>query len=60
MVPGALAVLEQRRRVVHVAHDEVRVAIVVEIADGQAPSDARDLQTRAGALRHVAEAARRD
>ena len=55
MVPGLLPVLEQCRRIVHVVDDEVEVAVVVEIPDGEAASDPGDLQAAAGALRHVTE-----
>ena len=55
VMAGPLPVLQQRRRVVHVVDDDVEIAVVVEIADGQAAADPRDLQARAGAIRHVAE-----
>ena len=54
-MPGALLVLEQRRRIVHVAHHDVGVAVVVEIADGQPPAHAGDPQAGAGTFGHVAE-----
>ena len=50
-----LPVLQQRRRIVHVVDDEVEIAVVVEITDSEAAANAGDLQTRAGAIRHVAE-----
>ena len=46
MVFRRLLVLEQRRDIVHVVDDDVEVAVVVEIADGQAAPDTRDLQPR--------------
>ena len=55
-VSGALAILEQRGRVVHVAHHEVGIAVVVEIAHGQAAAHPRHLETPSGARRDVAEA----
>ena len=44
VVAGVLAVLEHRRHVVHVADDDVGIAVVVEVADGEAAADPRDLQ----------------
>ena len=55
VVLGRLPILQHRRGAVHVADDEIEIAVVVEIADGKAAADRRDLQACACALRHVAE-----
>ena len=52
---GRLPILQQRRGLVHVADDEIEIAVVVEISHGKAAADRRDLQARARAFRHVAE-----
>ena len=43
---GRLPVLQQRRRCIGVADDEVEIAVVVEIAHGKAAAHRRDLQAR--------------
>ena len=50
-----LPILEQRRRVVDVADDEVEIAVVVEIPHGKPAADARELESGASAIRDVAE-----
>ena len=55
VVPALLRVLEQRGLLVHRAHHDVGVAVVVEVADGEAAARLLHGEAPPGRGRHVAE-----
>src|SRR5689334_7016768 len=57
MMLGRLTILEQRWRAIDVVHDDVEIAVIVEITNGQAAANPGELQATAGAIRNVAKSA---
>ena len=56
-IPVPAVVAQQRGRSVEVVHDDVHVAVVVEIAEGAPPAEVLRTNRGAGGGRHVGEAA---